>query len=850
MTADALSELKIRPEDIRDLPAKSRNALIHYLMRWEHYEAARDCLVELLDARRPLLSAYDSLARVYTELEQMDLALSIMAQRHELKVSSSSRILEGRILLTRGSLPAAEAIGREIAAQNPRMISCWSLLLDVRIAAGDWAGAEAALAQQEAVGPSSMGAAWGRARLWRARGDLEKAVLWARTAVSRSETDGRAPPVDLLRLLEALYRKDGQDAQAQQTANLIKARQQQDFAELRELLGFAHPTPVPAPRQTDEGLAIPPRVVAQSEIELTADERRHLSAALARFFGHDGFRPGQAKTISAALRGESVLAIMPTGAGKSLCYQLAALLLPGTTLVVSPLIALMKDQVDGLPERVARKATTLNHTLDMLELSERMSRAAAGGYKLVYAAPERLRQRPFLYALKKAGVSLLVVDEAHCVSLWGHDFRPDYRFIAKAWHELGQPPILAMTATATPRVQDDIAATLGRMHLVATDIHRPNLSLESLRFANRKEKSAALLRLCQEIQGSGIVYATSRAACEQLAAMLRRDGVSAIHYHAGLRDRAAAQDRFMSGGARVVVATIAFGMGIDKPDVRFIIHYNPPKALENYYQEAGRAGRDGLPARCILFHTSHDKANLTRWLRQDAIQRDFLRDVYGAIQRRLRPRDIGLVAVADLERDLAADPTAIRVAIHFLESAQLLWRGFDLPRTASLCYTRQPAAEDEILAGFVEAARLRPGQTVSRDLPQLAHALAGQPDLVDSLDIRVLEERLLAWDRAGWLHYRGIGRDMLLALPQAPMDSPQRVAALLADHAAGLEARANAMMAYANTRLCRHGFISTYFGAREIDRCSACDNCLREPGASDTGAGSTKAAHRKQEPID
>ena len=195
--------------------------------------------------------------------------------------------------------------------------------------------------------------------------------------------------------------------------------------------------------------------------------------------------------------------------------------------------------------------------------------------------------------------------EVHCVSLWGHDFRPDYRFIAQAWQELGGPRILGMTATATPRVQDDVQAALGSMRLVTTGTHRPNLHLEARRVANEAEKREALAIVCRQHQGSGIVYATSREKCEDLAALLRRRGVKAIHYHAGIADRAAAQDRFMSGEARVVVATVAFGMGVDKSDVRFIVHYNPPKALENYYQEAGRAGRDGQPARCEVDAAAH-----------------------------------------------------------------------------------------------------------------------------------------------------------------------------------------------------------------------------------------------------
>jgi ATP-dependent DNA helicase RecQ len=562
-----------------------------------------------------------------------------------------------------------------------------------------------------------------------------------------------------------------------------------------------------------------PTGVITGAVDLTPEESILLDEALHHHFAHEAFRPGQADVIAALLRGEGMLAVMPTGAGKSLCYQLAALLL----LVISPLIALMKDQLDGLPAKVTAQATTINSTLDGPEMATRLARAATGDYKLLYAAPERLRQRPFLHALKRAGISLLVVDEAHCVSLWGHDFRPDYRFIAKAWHELGEPPILAMTATATPRVRDDIQTALGKMRLVAIDVHRPNLKLKARRFAKDAEKQRSLLALCREIKGSGIVYAHSRVKCEQLAAMLRRNGISAIHYHAGIRDRAAAQDRFMCDQARIVVATIAFGMGVDKADVRFIIHYSPPKALENYYQEAGRAGRDGLPARCILFHTPQDRGRLTRFSRQDALHVEFLRRAYAALQRRLGPDGVGLLTVGDLERDLVADGTQLRVAIHFLETAGLLWRGFDLPRTASLTLRHAPDGDDLDFARFVEAAHLRIRQPVSRGLVAVSHD-AG-------LDPRTVETKLLAWHDTGWLRYRGIGRDMLLALPEPPPDSQERVAAMLAEYHAGQEGRTAEMMAYATTRRCRHGYISAYFGGHPIESCQACDNCLGQATA-------------------
>ncbi len=839
MADSILSDLNLTPAEVPNLPAQARRSLISYLIRWQHDEAARRCLQQLLVTHSRQVTVYDSLARVYLAEGRGDLALEIMRRRHALSASNSSRALEARAHLAAGDLAAAQDIATELTEQHPDLLTGWSLLADLRMASGDATGAEAAIRQRESLRPDTAATAAHMARLWQSKGDDNRAILWARTALARSERDQRPASLDLLRQLESLYRATGQTAQAGDTADHLAQRRAQELEELRRALApdadseeslpqvqpaAATPSPPPAPSRQPLPATPAPAPVAMAPdlltgaVDLSEEEQQKLDKALRRDFPHDGFRPGQADVVAAVLRGESVLAVMPTGAGKSLCYQLAALQLPGTTLVISPLIALMKDQLDGLPASVARQATTLNSSLDGAELGARLDRAAGGGYKLLYAAPERLRQRPFLHALNRAGVSLLVVDEAHCVSLWGHDFRPDYHFIVKAWQELGQPPILGMTATATPRVRDDVQNALGQMRLITSDVHRPNLRLEARQFSKDAQKDQALVALCREMAGSGIVYATARKTCEDLAQMLKRNGVDAIHYHGRIGDRAAVQDRFMSGQARVVVATIAFGMGVDKADVRFIVHYNPPRTLENYYQEAGRAGRDGLPARCILFYSPSDKMILTRWTREDALDAGLLRAVYSSLKLRLGAGGTGLVTVGDLERDVGADDTKVRVAVHFLEMAGLLWRGFDLPRSASLTLCRPANGEEPELARFVEAARLRPDQQVSRDLLDLSRETG--------MDPRTIEAQVLSWQEAGWLRYRGTGRDMLLVLPPAPAGSRQRVAAMLAEYRAGQEGRLAEIMAYARTQSCRHGAISAYFGGRTIERCQSCDNCL------------------------
>lgn len=837
MSDDVLSALGLTPSDVPSLPTKARRSLTAYLLRWGHFDAARRCLQQLLVTHYHQVSVYDALARAHLGLDEAERALEIMERRHALRTSSTSQALVARIHLARGDVEAAREISAELLDSNPESVMAWGLRGDVALANGDWTAAEAAYRQMESLNPASPGAACRLARLHQQQNNTSEALSRAQEAVAYYE-DGDAP-VDYLRLLETLLREAGQTDEAEAVGQGLRRREQRELEELRLVLGLKSaekpsarppakkdvtpkpPPPVPGkarPELSRRACPEPSRRVegSHTDVPVSAEERGRLERALRQHFGHASFRPGQAEIIASVLRGENTLAVMPTGFGKSLCYQLASQLLPRTTLVISPLIALMKDQLDSLPPAIERQATTINSTLEGSELRRRLDGVADKRYRLVYAAPERLRQRPFLHALKGAGISLLVVDEAHCVSLWGHDFRPDYLFIGKALAELGHPPVLAMTATATPRVRDDITAQLGAMRLVVADVHRPNLRLEVVRLNNDEEKMQALLQLCREQGGSGIVYVNSRRKSEQLARLLRRHGISAIHYHAGIEDRAAVQERFMTGRVRIVVATIAFGMGIDKPDIRFIVHYHLPKALEDYYQEAGRAGRDGKLSRCILFYAPSDKGNLTRWTRQDTIDIKLLRAVYQAVRRRLAGKELGLVASDDLERDVVAEETKVRVAVSFLERAELLKRHFDLPRTAVLT-VRQETADDASFGRFVSAARLRPHQPLPIDLL----SVCAQADL----DPGKVESRLLQWCDRGWLEYRSAGRDMFLELLPPPPDASQRVADLLEEYCAGQDKRIEEMVAYATTSGCRHNHLGAYFGGRPVADCRSCDNC-------------------------
>lgn len=331
-----------------------------------------------------------------------------------------------------------------------------------------------------------------------------------------------------------------------------------------------------------------------------------LEATLKHYFGYDRFRPGQQQIIEQALENQDLLIVMPTGGGKSLCFQLPALLKKGLTVVVSPLIALMQDQVESLRDN-GIGATFINSSLNSYQVRSREQAILARKVKLLYIAPERLLSERFLPFLdlvgEKIGISAFAIDEAHCVSEWGHDFRPEYRQLKQLRQRYPGVPTLALTATATDRVRQDIIQQLGleKPSIHIASFNRPNLYYEIQ--PKQKQSYSQLLQLIRQTEGSGIVYCLSRRKVDEITLKLQNDGIAALPYHAGLDDaqRTTNQTRFIRDDVRVMVATIAFGMGINKPDVRFVIHYDLPRNIESYYQESGRAGRDGEPARCTLF---------------------------------------------------------------------------------------------------------------------------------------------------------------------------------------------------------------------------------------------------------
>ncbi len=398
-----------------------------------------------------------------------------------------------------------------------------------------------------------------------------------------------------------------------------------------------------------------------------------LRAALREHFGYESFNPGQVEVITRVMAGEDTLAILATGAGKSLCYQLPALLLPGTTIVVSPLIALMKDQLDMLAERGVTATVALNSTLSEEQEMAAVARIASGQMKIVFVTPEKLEDDAFVSILQELEVPLFVVDEAHCISQWGHDFRPAYLNLGKVIGQLGHPTVLALTATATPAVREDILAQLGipGVKPIVKGFDRPNLRYEVKRAESESGKLKILRELFQngDLDGTGIIYtATIKNALEVQKHLQDELSLPVAVYHSKLQkhDRTAVHELFMGEAIRAVVATNAFGLGIDKPNIRFVVHYDLPGSVEAYTQEAGRAGRDGDPSKCVLIYRMSDTRVQNYFLTGKYPDIEEVQKVFGTLEIFGGTQEGG-VSLTDLRKITQLPLTKLKVILALLK---------------------------------------------------------------------------------------------------------------------------------------------------------------------------------------
>ena len=573
--------------------------------------------------------------------------------------------------------------------------------------------------------------------------------------------------------------------------------------------------------------------MSHSEAPTISDARRVMQGR----WGYDSFRPGQAEVIEPLLDGRDVLGVLPTGGGKSLCYQVPAVLTDGFALVISPLIALMQDQVEGLRAQGVN-ATFINSTLPTHEVEQRWTDVEHGRYDLLYLAPERLTTDVFEARAGRLNVSLVAVDEAHCVSEWGHNFRPDYLEIPTARAQVGEPPTIAVTATATPTVRKDIVQLLDIPEAteVVRGFDRPNIVWSVFR---TEKKWAKLKDVVEGVSGTGIVYTATHRGVERWTKRLRSEGVAVAGYHGGMdaADREARQQAWVDDEIRIMVATNAFGMGIDKPDVRFVVHADVPSSLEAYYQEAGRAGRDGDRAYAVLLFQEPDADTQEAMIESSHPTAEEVRAVYDAVC------NVGQVPIgSEPDGPLVVDRAAVlkitsysrakvRTAVELLDR-QGVW-------------TRLPQRQHYGLIRFrkgTDAIRRYANQLDNRALTEFVRSLLRtvHADAFSDwwpLDLRLVTRRLeLSRERLNrGLHYledRGL-------LQWQPPDAALRIelefpraSKLPVDDGAVQSARERAetrleyMLHYARSVSCRRRFLLTYFGERSPEQCGACDVCL------------------------
>lgn len=578
-------------------------------------------------------------------------------------------------------------------------------------------------------------------------------------------------------------------------------------------------------------------------------QKEQLKELLKIHFGYGSFRPGQETAIDNILNKKNTLVVLPTGGGKSLIYQLPALILEGVTIVVSPLIALMKDQVDSL-ERVGITATFINSSISPAEAAKRIARIKSGYYKIIYIAPERFYNQIFINELKKIKVSLFAIDEAHCISQWGHDFRPSYMRLKEAIKFVGSPVVVALTATATPEVRDDIVKQLAwtDFDLVLTGFARPNLQF-AVRPATNGQKIENIINLLtvNNDLGSGIIYVGTRNKADELVEVLTDHGVKAVVYHAGMdaESRNWVQESFMKDEAQVVVATNAFGLGIDKKNIRFVIHHDLPGTIEAYYQEAGRAGRDGQPSLCLLFYHQQDRYLREFFIKGDNPDPNIIIEIYdflvGQVGLEIEPDSSILVTYAEIAQNLSDSipEMAIGTALKILEREGYISRPNE---KTSKSFLKTKKDWSEIVASISKRAKSQLEITEKlgdKYLEKLQTGWEFNPEEVavvlkvkkDSL-LRVIkklaEKDLLEYKPP----FRGTEIRVLKIVESSDLNLDFKALRSKADRA---YEKLNEMENYTHSLGCRQEYILKYFGDLRAKQCGRCDSCIK--GANNRAQG-------------
>jgi ATP-dependent DNA helicase RecQ len=565
------------------------------------------------------------------------------------------------------------------------------------------------------------------------------------------------------------------------------------------------------------------------------DEAR---ATLRAVFGYPDFRPPQIRAVEAVLSGRDALIVLPTGGGKSLCYQVPALVRDGLTVVVSPLISLMKDQVETL-QRKGVAAAFINSTLPAAAVADCMARARDGTIRLLYLAPERLEAERTLAQLAAIGVAMLAVDEAHCISEWGHDFRPSYRRLDRVRTRLGAPQTVALTATATPSVRRDIARQLALRtpEEVVAGFDRTNLTYHVVTARGVTEKDGLTADWLRRSDGTSIVYTPTRNAVERVTAMLVRQRLPAIAYHGGLDDahRQRAQEAFMEERARIIVATSAFGMGIDKPDVRLVVHHAMPGSLEAYYQEAGRAGRDGKPGTCALVYAAIDRGTHEYFIAGANPRRMVVEQVWRLLREAAATTGVAWLSEEDLVRRVGrlSDAREVGASLRVLRASgacapvpaarRAVWvRLLARPARIRQELTEARTPERALLRALWRAAgpQLERGAIV--DVDRLPGARYSNTLVVPLLE-RLAAQQFVLWTRAA-------GGFRLARNFTDPAWLPVDWDALARRRRTEVD-RLDAMEEYARTHHCRRAYVLRYFGDRAArPHCGACDRCLDSTG--------------------